>query len=43
VESKEKVILPPVIEKAVERNKRTRKPAKGIWGIIKSVIPKFKK
>jgi ATP-dependent RNA helicase RhlE len=40
---KEKVVLPPVIEKAVERNKRARKPAKGIWGIIKSFIPKLKK
>lgn len=38
----EKVILPPVIEKAVERNKRVRKPAKGFWGILKSFIPKIK-
>lgn len=37
----EKVVLPPVIEKAVERNKRSRKPSKGIWGIIKSFIPKL--
>ena len=42
-EQREKVILPPVIEKAVERNKRVRKPAKGFWGIIKSYIPTFKK
>lgn len=41
-EPKEKVILPPVIEKAVERNKRVRKPSKGLWGIIKSFIPKIK-
>ncbi|TVR28516.1 MAG: DEAD/DEAH box helicase [Balneolaceae bacterium] len=38
-----KVVIPPVIEKAVERNKRSRKPSKGIWGIIKSYIPKLKK
>ncbi len=37
----EKVVIPPVIEKAVERNKRTRKPSKGIWGIIKSFFPKL--
>lgn len=41
VEREEKVVLPPVIEKAVERNRRLRKPSKGIWGIIKSLIPKF--
>lgn len=41
VVKEEKVVLPPVIEKAVERNKRTRKPAKGIWGIVKSFIPKL--
>ncbi|MDZ7718932.1 MAG: DEAD/DEAH box helicase [Balneolaceae bacterium] len=34
--------LPPVIEKAVDRNKRARKPAKGVWGIIKSFIPKIR-
>lgn len=39
----ENVVIPPVIEKAVERNKRTRKPSKGMWGIIKSFIPKFTK
>jgi ATP-dependent RNA helicase RhlE len=33
----------PVIEKAVQRNKHTRKPAKGVWGIIKSFIPKLGK
>jgi len=42
-EPQKKVILPPVIEKAVERNKRTRKPSKGYWGLIKSYIPTFKK
>jgi ATP-dependent RNA helicase RhlE len=35
------ITLPPVVEKAVERNKRARKPAKGVWGIIKSWIPKI--
>ena len=38
-----KVAIPPVIEKAVERNKRSRKPSKGVWGIIKSYIPKLTK
>ena len=33
---------PVIIEKAVSRNKRSRKPAKGVWGIIKSMIPKIK-
>ncbi len=32
---------PEVIEKAVSRNRRSLKPAKGIWGIIKSYIPKI--
>ncbi len=41
VEKKE-INLPPVIEKAVDRNKRARKPAKGVWGIIKSFIPKIR-
>ncbi|WP_069131034.1 DEAD/DEAH box helicase [Rhodohalobacter halophilus] len=41
VEDLKNVTLPPVVEKAVERNKRSRKPAKGVWGIIKSMIPKF--
>lgn len=36
------VIIPPVIEKALERNKRTRKPSKGLMGMIKSFIPRFK-
>ncbi|MEX0822993.1 MAG: DEAD/DEAH box helicase [Balneolaceae bacterium] len=41
-QKKEKVVLPPVIDKAIERNKNARKPAKGVWGIIKSFVPKFK-
>ncbi len=32
---------PDLIDKAIERNKRARKPAKGFWGIIKSMIPKI--
>ncbi len=39
---KENVVIPPAIDKAAERNKYTRKPAKGVWGIVKSFIPKFK-
>lgn len=39
--TQKKVIIPPTIEKAIERNKNSRKPAKGIWGIVKSFIPKF--
>lgn len=35
------VVVPPIIEKASERKKHSRKPAKGVWGIIKSLIPKF--
>lgn len=41
-EKKKEINLPPVIEKAVDRNKRSRKPAKGVWGIIKSYIPKIR-
>lgn len=41
-EEKKPINLPPVIEKAVERNKRIRKPSKGVWGIIKSFIPKIR-
>lgn len=33
---------PDLIDKAVERNKHARKPAKGFWGIVKSMIPKLK-
>ncbi|MBN2731784.1 MAG: DEAD/DEAH box helicase [Balneolaceae bacterium] len=36
------IFQPDIIEKAVERNKRVRKPAKGVWGIIKSMIPKIR-
>ncbi|MEX0994251.1 MAG: DEAD/DEAH box helicase [Balneolaceae bacterium] len=36
------VAVPISIPKAAERNKNSRKPAKGVWGIIKSFIPKFK-
>jgi len=42
-QQKKDINLPPVIEKAVDRNKRARKPAKGVWGIIKSFIPKIRK
>lgn len=38
----ESVHLPPIIEKATSRNRKVRKPAKGIWGVIKSLIPKFR-
>ncbi len=37
----EKVAIPPSLSKASERNKNSLKPAKGVWGIIKSFIPKF--
>lgn len=30
-----------VVEKAVHRNKKSRKPSKGVWGVIKSLIPKL--
>ncbi|MEX0770926.1 MAG: DEAD/DEAH box helicase [Balneolaceae bacterium] len=35
--------IPISIPKASQRNKNSRKPAKGVWGIIKSFIPKFNK
>lgn len=35
------IFQPEVIEKAVVRNKRSLKPAKGMWGIIKSFFPKI--
>lgn len=41
-ENKEAIIVSKV-EKAKERSRKLRKPAKGIWGIFKSVIPKFKR
>lgn len=34
---------PDRIEKAAERTQKVRKPAKGIWGLVKSFIPKFGK
>jgi superfamily II DNA/RNA helicase len=37
----EKVAIPPSLSKAAERNKNSLKPAKGLWGIIKSFIPKI--
>jgi len=37
----DKVAIPPSITKAAERNKNSLKPAKGVWGIIKSFIPKL--
>jgi ATP-dependent RNA helicase RhlE len=37
----EQIAIPPAIEKAAERNKKALKPAKGLWGIVKSYIPKF--
>jgi ATP-dependent RNA helicase RhlE len=42
-EAKRPVVIPPTVAKARERSRRTRKPAKGFWGIIKSIIPKFKR
>lgn len=39
---KEPEIVLPVVEKAAERNRYARKPAKGYWGLIKSLIPKFR-
>ena len=41
-EPKKKIVLPPIHEKAVEVNKRARRPAKGLFGIFKSYIPKFR-
>ena len=37
----EDIFQPEIIEKAVARNRNSLKPAKGIWGIIKSYIPKI--
>lgn len=42
VEPKKKIVLPPIHEKAVVVNKRARKPSKGLFGILKSYIPKFR-
>jgi superfamily II DNA/RNA helicase len=41
VEKEEDIYQPEIIEKAVARNRRSLKPAKGVWGIIKSFLPKF--
>lgn len=43
VARKEPIIMPDRIEKATRRSKNIRKPAKGVWGIIKSFIPRFGK
>ncbi|WP_445666087.1 DEAD/DEAH box helicase [Fodinibius sp. AD559] len=40
-EQEEDIFQPEIIEKAVSRNKKSLKPAKGIWGVIKSLIPKL--
>jgi len=40
---KAEVIAPLRVQKATERNRYSRKPSKGVWGIIKSIIPKFKR
>ncbi|XWN38371.1 MAG: DEAD/DEAH box helicase [Balneola sp.] len=34
---------PDRIEKATDRKQKVRKPSKGIWGLIKTFIPKFPK
>ncbi len=34
---------PERIEKATKRNQNVRKPSKGVWGLIKSMIPRFGK
>lgn len=40
-EQEESIFQPEIIEKAVSRNRRALKPAKGFWGVIKSMISKF--
>ncbi len=37
----EHLIIPGRVEKATERLRYTYKPTKGVWGIIKTFIPKF--
>jgi len=37
----EDIFQPEIIEKAVARNRNSLRPAKGIWGVIKSYIPKI--
>jgi superfamily II DNA/RNA helicase len=41
-EDEKDMFQPEIIEKAVARNRRALKPAKGWWGIIKSFIPKIR-
>lgn len=40
-DNEEDIFQPEIIEKAVSRNRNALKPAKGIWGVIKSYIPKL--
>ncbi|MGM0546160.1 MAG: DEAD/DEAH box helicase [Bacteroidota bacterium] len=40
-QQEENIFQPEIIEKAVSRNRRALKPAKGFWGVIKSMFPKF--
>ncbi|MEL7834544.1 DEAD/DEAH box helicase [Fodinibius sp. Rm-B-1B1-1] len=40
-QEEEDIFQPEIIERAVARNRRSLKPAKGIWGIIKSMLPKL--
>ncbi len=40
-QQEENIFQPEIIEKAVSRNRRSLKPAKGFWGVIKSMFPKF--
>ncbi|GAA5520929.1 DEAD-box ATP-dependent RNA helicase CshA [Fodinibius salicampi] len=39
--SNKDIYQPEVIERAVVRNRRKLRPAKGFWGVIKSLIPKI--
>lgn len=41
IEQEEDIFQPEIVEKAVARNRHALKPAKGIWGLIKSLFPKF--
>ncbi|MGF1668831.1 MAG: DEAD/DEAH box helicase [Balneolaceae bacterium] len=43
LKEKEPITIPPIIEKATARNKNMRKPTKGVWGLIKAMIPKIGK
>jgi superfamily II DNA/RNA helicase len=40
---KTSITEPAIVEKATKRNQRARKPSKGLYGIIKSLIPTFKR